>query len=209
MTGDHETRSVLCCSTKFVEGTVHASVRLADAGARFNCGDSVVCDVQIPPVAVGKCVLKKRPFAVAANLLPSAEEAIACQFVLGAVAAVQDVPIFVEIISTVFANVASLVPSAEEVITPVLYPPANPVKFVFQVVPASIEVKIAPKKLLPILYSPSTNSFFPSADEAKQLQLNKMPGKVFVFQVAPKLVVVRRKRPFNTDNSFPFAEAST
>jgi hypothetical protein len=49
---------------KIVEGTIQESLRSGLAGARFNCGVGVDCEIQIPP-----------PLTTAANLFPSADEA--------------------------------------------------------------------------------------------------------------------------------------
>ena len=45
VTLDHEVKLALCCSIKFVEGTIHESVRLVGEGVTFNRGVGVVCKV--------------------------------------------------------------------------------------------------------------------------------------------------------------------
>src|SRR5207244_12171696 len=80
-----EVKSEFSCRTKSVEGTVQDRSMCVSERVMFNSGAKVVCKVTISP-----------PEATAANLLPSAEEATACQFRSGAAVANQLPPASVE-----------------------------------------------------------------------------------------------------------------
>src|SRR5258707_14358907 len=78
-------KSEFSCRTRFIEGTVQERSMCVSERVMFNSGAKVVCNVKISP-----------PEATAANLLPSAEEATACQFRSGAAVANQLPPASVE-----------------------------------------------------------------------------------------------------------------
>lgn len=96
-------KSEFCSKTKFVEGTIQERRRSLLDDAIFNCGDGVVCEIQIPPFS-----------AVAMTMLPSAEEAAAIQPKFGAVFSVQVAPEFVEERIPRSDTSTNLAPSAED-----------------------------------------------------------------------------------------------
>ena len=103
-----------CSRTKLVEGTIQENIKLPFEDERFNCGNGVVCEVQIPPVTTGSF-----PLTIAANLLPSAEEAIFIHCWLGMLLDTQVIPESAEVYMTpvppaVPETAANFVPSAED-----------------------------------------------------------------------------------------------
>lgn len=81
----HVFRSGLSCKTMFVEGTIQEKNSLLLAGARSNCGDGAVFDIQIPFV----------PFAI--NSFPSAEQATQAHGASGRLFDIHDAPRLVEV----------------------------------------------------------------------------------------------------------------
>lgn len=79
-------KSKSCCNTKFVEGTVHESMRLPFVGVIFMEGVGVIREVQIPP-----------PLMVATRVFPFADEATDVQYCTGTLLNVQVIPEFVEV----------------------------------------------------------------------------------------------------------------
>jgi len=101
-------KSALCCSTKFVEGSVHDIFASEPEGTILRRGGTAVRHNHIPPL-----------LAAAARKLPSADEATARQIGAGWLLVVQLVPESVEKAETandVPPTVTSLVPSAEPAI---------------------------------------------------------------------------------------------
>ena len=81
VTLDHEIKSLLCFKTKFVEGIIQEKAILEFKCLMFILGATVNCEVQMPP-----------PYSTATNLLPSAEQTIATQFVVVSLVGAQLIP---------------------------------------------------------------------------------------------------------------------
>ena len=137
------------------------------------------------------------PLTTAASRVPSAEEAMDCQFLKGKLEMPQPLPPSVEVqIRSPYATNASRAPSAEEAMEDQAEEPGPPGDHVS---PPSAEKYTKPVRV-------TATSRKPSAEEATEDQAPTTSGKLSSVQVAPEFVEVCPLPVFTAVKRTPSAE---